>query len=131
MIQQALLQQLSPLFEAEFSDHSYGYRPGRSAHDAIEAAKGYVREGKDWVIDLDISAFVDEVEHDLLMAKVGRKVRDKRVLKLIGDYLRAPIQVDGRREERAKGTPQGGPITPWTQKITFCGRACLCVCERF
>ena len=117
VIQQALLQQLSPLFEAEFSDHSYGYRPGRSAHTAIEAARGYVREGNDWVIDLDISAFFDEVDHDLLMAKVGRKVRDKRVLKLIGDYLRAPIQVDGRREQRAKGTPQGGPLSPLLANI--------------
>jgi RNA-directed DNA polymerase len=119
VIQQALLQVLSPIFEVEFSGYSYGYRPGRSAHEAVEAARGYVLEGKDWVVDLDISAFFDEVDHDILMTQVGRKVRDKRVLKLIGRYLRAPIQQDGSTEQRRQGTPQGGPFTPWTQSITF------------
>jgi RNA-directed DNA polymerase len=91
VIQQALLQGLSPIFEAEFSESSSGYRPGRSAHDAVEAARGYVQEGRDWVVEVDISAFFDEVDHDILMTQLGRKVRDKRVLKLIGRYLRAPI----------------------------------------
>jgi group II intron reverse transcriptase/maturase len=76
VIQQATSQVLSPIFEAQFSDHSYGYRPGRSAHDAIRAASGYVLEGKTWVVDLDISAFFDEVNHDILMAKIGREIRD-------------------------------------------------------
>lgn len=121
VIQQALLQVLSPIFEAEFSDHSYGYRPNRSAHEAVEAARGYVRAGKDWVIDLDISAFFDEVDHDILMAKVGRKVRDQRVLRLIGSYLRAPIQQAGRLEQRGKGTPQGGPLSPLLSNLYLDG----------
>lgn len=117
VIQQALLQVLGPLFEREFSDHSYGYRPGRSAHDAVKAAQQFVLEGKDWVIDLDISAFFDEVNHDILMTTIGRKVRDKRVLKLIGSYLRAPIQQEGDIEKRDKGTPQGGPLSPLLANI--------------
>ncbi len=92
VIQQALSQVLSPVFEAEFSDYSYGYRPMRGAHDAIRTASRYVAEGKTWVVDIDISAFFDEVNHDLLMAKISRKVRDKLVLKLIGKYLRAPME---------------------------------------
>lgn len=112
VIQQALSQVLSPIFEAEFSPHSYGYRPGRSAHDAIRAAQSFVQSGKSWTIDIDISTFFDEVDHDILMAKIGRKVRDKPVLKLIGRYLRAPMQRHGRKEKRSRGTPQGGPLSP-------------------
>jgi group II intron reverse transcriptase/maturase len=117
VIQQAISQVLSPIFEAEFSDHSYGYRPGRSAHDAIRAASRYVLEGKTWVVDLDISAFFDEVNHDILMAKIGRKIRDKRVLRVIGSYLRAPMQRDGAKEKRSRGTPQGGPLSPLLANI--------------
>ena len=117
VIQQSLLQVLSPIFEGEFSDASYGYRPGRRAHDAVEAARGYVLAGKDWVVEVDISAFFDEVDHDLLMAAIGRKVRDKRVLKLIGRYLRAPIQQNGETEQRTRGTPQGGPLSPLLANI--------------
>jgi RNA-directed DNA polymerase len=117
VIQQAISQVLSPIFEAQFSDHSYGYRPGRSAHDAIRAASRYVLEGKTWVVDLDISAFFDEVNHDILMAKIGRKIRDKRVLRVIGNYLRAPIQRDGAKEKRSRGTPQGGPLSPLLANI--------------
>lgn len=115
--QQAIKQVLSPIFEAEFSEHSYGYRPGRSAHDAIHAASRYVLEGKTWVVDLDISAFFDEVNHDILMAKIGRKIRDKRVLRVIGNYLRAPMQRDGAKEKRSRGTPQGGPLSPLLANI--------------
>lgn len=117
VIQQAISQVLSPIFEAEFSDHSYGYRPGRSAHDAIQAASRYVLEGKTWMVDLDISAFFDEVNHDILMAKIGRKIRDKRVLRVIGNYLRAPMQRDGSKEKRSRGTPQGGPLSPLLANI--------------
>lgn len=92
VIQQAISQVLSPIFEADFSAHSFGYKPQRSAHDAVRAAKRYVMEGKIWVVDIDISAFFDEVNHDILMAKISRKVKDNRVLKLIGQYLRAPIE---------------------------------------
>jgi group II intron reverse transcriptase/maturase len=112
VIQQALLQVLGPLLDPEFSPHSYGYRPGRSAHDAIHAARAYVTEGKTWVIDLDISAFFDEVNHDRLMARLGRTVRDPQVLCLIGAYLRAPIRSAGRDEHRSQGTPQGSPLSP-------------------
>jgi len=112
VIQQALLQVLSPIFEQDFSPHSYGYRPGRSTHEAIKAAQGYVQDGKTWVVDVDISAFFDEVDHDLLMARVARTVRDKRVWRLIGAYLRAPLRWEGRDEKRYRGTPQGGPLSP-------------------
>ena len=89
LIQQAVHQKLSPLWEAEFSEHSYGFRPNRSAHDAIRAAQGYIKAGKTWVVDIDLKSFFDEVNHDRLMRLVGRKVRDKRLLKLIGnsDFL--------------------------------------------
>jgi RNA-directed DNA polymerase len=117
VIQQALSQVLSPIFEAEFSTHSYGYRPGRSAHDAVRAAQSFVQSGNNWVVDIDISAFFDEVDHDRLMAKIGRKVRDKAVLKLIGRYLRAPMQRHGRKEKRSRGTPQGGPLSPLLANI--------------
>lgn len=117
VIQQALSQALSPIFEAEFSAHSYGYRPGRGAHDAVRAAQSFVHSGKSWTVDIDISAFFDEVDHDTLMAKIGRKVRDKRVLKLIGRYLRAPMQRHGRNEKRSRGTPQGGPLSPLLANI--------------
>lgn len=117
VIQQAVAQILSPLFEMEFSNHSYGYRPGRSAHDAVGAARDYVLSGKTWVVDIDISAFFDEVNHDILMAKISRKVSDKSVLRLIGDYLRAPIQCDGQLEKRGQGTPQGGPLSPLLANI--------------
>ncbi len=84
VIQQALLPVLGPVFDVEFSSHSYGYRPGRNAHDAVKAARDYVREGKTWVIEVDISAFFDEVDHDILMERVGRKIKDQRMLRPIG-----------------------------------------------
>ena len=112
LIQQAAQQQLTALWDPHFSEHSYGYRPGRSAHDAIRAAQGYVREGKSWVVDLDIEAFFDNVNHDLLMHKVAQTVRDKRVLKWIGNTLRADLELGGQRHRRTAGTPQGGPLSP-------------------
>ena len=117
VIQQAISQVLSPIFEEEFSRGSYGYRPLHSQHDAIKAASGYVAAGKDWVVDIDISAFFDEVNHDILMAKVSRKVRDKVLLRLIGDYLRAPMEHKGQRIKRSQGTPQGGPLSPLLANI--------------
>lgn len=118
LIQQAICQKLSPLWEAEFSDHSYGYRPNRSAEDAVHAAQRYVKAGKHWVVDIDLKSFFDEVNHDRLMRLVGEKVRDKRLLRLLGNYLRAPMQsTDGSREKRQKGTPQGGPISPFLANI--------------
>lgn len=118
MIQQALLQALSPVFDAGFSEASYGFRPNRSAHDAVRAAQGFVAAGKQWVVDIDLKNFFDQVDHDRVMAFVGRKVRDKRVLRLIGEYLRASRQEpDGRRVARTAGTPQGGPLSPLLANI--------------
>lgn len=118
LIQQGLLLQLSPLFEPLMSAHSYGFRPGRSAHDAVMAARGHVMGGKRWVVDIDLKSFFDQVDHDKLMHLVGHVIRDKRVLKLIGSYLRAPMQhPDGTRETRTRGTPQGGPLSPLLANI--------------
>jgi RNA-directed DNA polymerase len=118
MIQQAILQTMGPVFEADFSENSYGFRPGRSAHDAVRAARQHVVAGKKWVVDIDLKSFFDQVNHDRLMTMVGRKVRDKRLLKVIGDYLRAPMQkADGSRIARVAGTPQGGPLSPLLANI--------------
>ena len=113
LIQQALLQKLSPVLEPGFSEWSYAYRPGRSAHDAVRAAKRYVvEEQRRFVVDIDIEGFFDNLDHDLLMRDLAPHVGDKRVLKLIGAYLRAGVLEDGRVERSAKGTPQGGPLSP-------------------
>lgn len=118
LIQQAIHQKLSPLWEAEFSEHSYGFRPNRSAHDAIRASQSYIQDGKRWVVDIDLKSFFDEVNHDRLMRLIGQKVRDKRLLRLIGNYLRAPMRApDGSRSKRRKGTPQGGPLSPLLANI--------------
>lgn len=111
-IQQLLLQAMTPIFEPQFSEHSYGFRPGRSAHDAVRAAQRYVREGKDWVVDIDITKFFDHVHHDILMARISRDIRDKRVLRLIGRYLRRGAMIAGVVVKSVEGTPQGGPLSP-------------------
>ena len=117
-IQQAVQQVLSEALDCTMSDHSYGYRTGKSAHGAIEAARGYVAQGKTWVVDIDLRSFFDQVNHDRLMTMMGRHVRDKRVLKLIGAYLRAPTRhSDGRQTPRTSGTPQGGPLSPFLANI--------------
>lgn len=118
VIQQAIHQVISPVWEPEFSDHSYGYRPGRSAHDAVKAAANYVKEGKVWQVDIDLKSFFDQVNHDKLMHLVRGKIEDKRMRTLIGAYLRAPIQhADGRKTKRWQGTPQGGPLSPLLANI--------------
>ena len=117
-IQQLLLQVLGPIFEPGFSEHSYGFRPGRSAHDAVRAARDYVvRQGRDWVVDLDIEKFFDRVHHDILMRRIGAVIRDQRVLKLIGRYLRSGVLVEGVVVEVREGTPQGGPLSPLLANI--------------
>jgi RNA-directed DNA polymerase len=116
-IQQMVLQAMTPIWEARFSEHSYGFRPGRSAHDAVRAAQGYAREGKDWVVDMDISKFFDHVNWDILMGKIAQVIRDKRVLKLIGKYLRAGAMLNGVVVRSVEGTPQGGPLSPLLANI--------------
>ncbi|MEZ5847583.1 MAG: reverse transcriptase domain-containing protein [Geminicoccaceae bacterium] len=92
--------------------NSYGFRPGRSAHDAVKAAQAFVRSGKGWVVDIDLSAFFDHVNHDLLFERLKPHIADKRVLALIGRYLRAPMVLGDERQKRQQGTPQGGPLSP-------------------
>ena len=111
-IQQMLLQVLQPIFDPTFSEHSYGFRPGRSAHEAVRAAQGHVRAGKDWVVDMDITKFFDHVNHDILMSRIGQTIRDKRMLRLIGRYLRAGAMSEGVVIPSEEGTPQGGPLSP-------------------
>ena len=117
LIQQAMLQILGPIFDKEFSDSSYGFRPGKSAHQAVLKAREYVTDGKRWVVDIDLSKFFDRVSHDILMSRVARKIKDKRVLRLIGSFLRAGIFHEGKVESRREGTPQGGPLSPLLANI--------------
>ncbi len=112
MICQAIAQTLSELYEPDFSNSSYGFRPNRSAHMAVNAAKAFVEEGNEWAVSVDLDSFFDRVNHDVLMSSLGRKVRDKRLLKLVGSYLRAGV-VDGHRKlATTQGTPQGSPLSP-------------------
>ncbi len=117
LIQQMLLQGLTPILDLTFSEHSYGFRPGRNAQDAVRAAQKYAQEGKDWVVDIDITKFFDHVNHDILMGRIAEVIRDKRVLHLIGKYLRRGAMVDGLVEASVEGTPQGGPLSPLLANI--------------
>jgi RNA-directed DNA polymerase len=116
-IQQLLLQAMTPIFDPTFSEHSYGFRPRRSAQQAVQAAQQHAQEGKDWVVDLDITKFFDHVNHDILMGRLGTTIRDKRVLHLIGKYLRRGAMVDGLVEASVEGTPPGGPLSPLLANI--------------
>jgi RNA-directed DNA polymerase len=117
LIQQALLQQLTPIFDPLFSDYSYGFRPGRSAHQAIETARDHVAAGHRWCVELDLEKFFDRVNHDVLMAYVARQIEDKRVLTLIRRYLEAGTMSGGLVSRRQEGTPQGGPLSPLLSNI--------------
>ena len=117
LITQAITQVMSPIFDQDFSAHSYGFRPGRSAHQAIEQARRYMAEGSRWVVDLDLEKFFDQVNHDLLMSRVARKIKDKRLLKLIRRYLTAGIMQGGLVSIREAGTPQGSPLSPLLSNI--------------
>lgn len=116
-LQQAIAQVLTPLFEPIFSNHSYGFRPGRNAHQAIKQAQEYVQAGYEWVVDIDLEKFFDRVNHDMLMARVARVVKDKRVLKLIRAYLNSGVMVNGVVMDTEEGTPQGGPLSPLLSNI--------------
>ena len=117
LIQQALHQALQPMFEPTFSEASYGFRPGRNAHQALRHARKYVAGGKRWVVDIDLEKFFDRVNHDLLMSKLATKIGDARVLALIRRYLEAGMMADGLVWPRTEGTPQGGPLSPLLSNI--------------
>ena len=117
LIQQALHQVISPLFEPDFSESSYGFRPNRSAQQAVLKAREYVSEGRRWVVDLDLEKFFDRVNHDILMSRLARRIKDKRVLRLIRRYLQAGMMSNGLTMARREGTPQGGPLSPLLSNI--------------
>jgi len=117
MIGQALHQVLEPIFAPEFSEHSYGFIRGRNAQQAVRKAREYVNEGNRWVVDIDLEKFFDRVNHDILMSRIARKVKDKRILRLIRRYLQAGIMVNGVETTRGEGTPQGSPLSPVLSNI--------------
>jgi RNA-directed DNA polymerase len=120
-IQQAVLQVLQKRWDRTFSEHSYGFRPGRSAHQAVEQAQEYIAQGYGWVVDIDIEKFFDRVNHDKLMGQVAKRVEDKRLLKLIRAYLNAGVMEDGLVSPTREGTPQGGPLSPLLSNIVLDG----------
>jgi RNA-directed DNA polymerase len=116
-IQQAVLQVLQRQWDRTFSEHSYGFRPGRSAHQAVAKAQNHIQEGFTWVVDLDLEKFFDRVNHDILMGRVAKRVSDKRLLKLIRGYLEAGVLEHGTVGPREEGTPQGGPLSPLLRNL--------------
>jgi group II intron reverse transcriptase/maturase len=112
LIQQAILQVLQPRWDTSFSESSYGFRPGRRAHDAVRAAKQYIKQGRRYVVDVDLEKFFDRVNHDVLMGRLAKRIEDRRLLTLIRGYLEAGVMLDGVVMERYEGTPQGGPLSP-------------------
>jgi RNA-directed DNA polymerase len=116
-IQQAITQVLTPIYDPSFSQHSYGFRPQRRGHDAIRKAKGYIKEGYRWVVDIDLEKFFDKVNHDKLMGILRKRINDKVLLKLIRSYLNAGVMIGGIFSESTEGTPQGGPLSPLLSNI--------------
>lgn len=118
-IQQAMHQVLSEEYEPKFSDHSYGFRPGRSAHDAVRVAQSHVEAGYKWVVDMDLAQFFDTVHHDRLMSRLKADIDDRRVLWLVNQYLKAGVMVTGVVMAREEGTPQGGPLSPLLSNVVL------------
>src|ERR1700689_5679349 len=118
-LQQAVMQVLQQRWDPEFSDHSYGFRPGRSAHQAIAKAQQYIAAGCSWVVDLDLEKFFDRVNHDRLMARIAKRVEDKRLLKLIRAFLNAGVMENGLLGPSVEGTPQGGPLSPLLSNVVL------------
>lgn len=118
-IQQAIAQVLSSVYDATFSDHSYGFRPNRSAHGAVTEAKRFITEGNRWVVDIDLEKFFDKVNHDKLMGQLAKRIEDKRLLKLIHKYLKTGIMINGVVMNSEEGTPQGGPLSPLLSNIVL------------
>ncbi len=119
LVQQAVSQALQELYEPTFSDHSYGFRPGRSAHQAIRRSQDYIQSGYSWVVDMDLSKFFDRVNHDRLMGQLAKRIEDKRLLKLIRSFLTAGVLADGLVSSTTEGTPQGGPLSPLLSNIVL------------
>ena len=119
LIQQAIAQVLSKIYDPMFSEHSYGFRPNRSAHDAVRKAKGYIRDGFRWVVDMDLEKFFDKVNHDRLISTLAKTVNDKPLLKLIRKYLQAGVMINGVVSSTSQGTPQGGPLSPLLSNIVL------------
>jgi RNA-directed DNA polymerase len=119
LIQQALLQVLQPKLDPTFSQHSYGFRPGRSAHEAVLAAQGYVQSGRRVVVDVDLEKFFDRVNHDILIDRLQKRIGDAGVIRLIRAYLNSGIEVEGEVQQRERGTPQGGPLSPLLANVTL------------
>lgn len=119
VVQQSILNALQPVYDPYFSESSFGFRPGRSAHQAIEQAADYVLAGKVWVVDIDLKSFFDEINHDRLMSRLSKAITDKGLLKLIRRYLRSDLMQDGLVSQRISGTPQGGPLSPLLSNIVL------------
>ena len=119
LIQQAIAQVLSKIYDQMFSEHSYGFRPNRSAHDAVRKAKGYIQEGYRWVVDMDLEKFFDKVNHDRLMSTLAKRINDKPLLKLVRKYLQAGVMINGVVSSTEEGTPQGGPLSPLLSNIVL------------
>ena len=117
LIQQALLQVMQPMFDPTFSEHSFGFRPGRSAHQALDRAKEHIAAGHRWVVDMDLEKFFDRVNHDVLMSRLARRIEDKRILRLVRRYLQAGMMAGGIVSPRSEGTPQGGPLSPLLSNV--------------
>jgi retron-type reverse transcriptase len=105
------------MYDPGFSDHSFGFRPGRNAHQAVRTAKEYIAQGNEWAVDIDLEKCFDRINHDILMGRLARRISDKRILRLIRRYLQAGVMVNGVVQERYEGTPQGGPLSPLLSNI--------------